>query len=99
VGADKEQDVPQARAGEVDILSYFLRNPQAADDLEGLARWRLPREVIHRTVEEISRALERLVQQGFLLKLVPRGSEPRFCLNSQKRPEAEELLARLLERR
>jgi hypothetical protein len=29
------------------IVSYFLRNPNAADTLEGIARWRLLEERIH----------------------------------------------------
>ncbi|MGH9447102.1 MAG: hypothetical protein ACRD3O_15410 [Terriglobia bacterium] len=97
--ADEERDMPEERAGEADVLGYFLRNPQASDDLEGVARWRLPSEVIHRSVEETSLALERLVQDGFLLKLASLGSEPRFCLNWKKRQEAEALLARMLKRR
>ena len=35
-----------------EILSYFLRNPQAADNLEGVARWRLLEQTVHRSVEE-----------------------------------------------
>jgi hypothetical protein len=50
-----------------EVLSYFLRNPQAADTLEGVARWRLLDEPVHRSVEEINQALEWLVAQGFLV--------------------------------
>lgn len=79
-----------------DILRYFLRNPQAADNLEGIARWRLLAEAIHRSVEETSMVLEWLVSQGVLLKLAPAGSEPVFCLNQEKQGEAEALLSRML---
>ncbi|HUY13343.1 MAG TPA: hypothetical protein VMX16_06900 [Terriglobia bacterium] len=72
-----------------DILNYFLRNPQAADDLEGLARWRLLREAIHRTIEETDRALEWLVEKGFLVKLSPPGSGAIFSLNFQNLGRAE----------
>jgi hypothetical protein len=80
-----------------DILRYFLRNPQAADNLEGIARWRLLTEAIHRSVEETSRVLEWLVSQGILLKFAPAGSDAVFCLNREKQREAESLLSELLQ--
>jgi hypothetical protein len=79
-----------------DVLSYFLRNPQAADNLEGIARWRLLSEAIHRTVEQTSQVLEWLVSQGVLLKVTAGGSEPVYCLNRGRRADAEALLAKML---
>ena len=79
-----------------DILGYFLRSPEAADNLEGVARWRLLREAIHRSIEETSQGLEWLVRQGVLLKLATPGSEPVFCLNQAKKAQAEALLAEML---
>jgi len=70
-----------------DILSYFLDNPQAADDLEGVARWRLLRQTIHRDVEETSQALDWLVQRGLLAK-VPTGGSAIFRLRAEQRAEA-----------
>jgi hypothetical protein len=79
-----------------DVLSYFLRNPQAADNLEGIARWRLLSEAIHRTVEQTSQVLEWLVSQGILSKLTAAGSEPVYCLNRGRIADAEALLAKML---
>jgi hypothetical protein len=79
-----------------DVLSYFLRHPQAADNLEGIARWRLLSESIHRTVEQTGQVLEWLVNQGVLLKLTPGGSDPVYCLNRGRKAEAEALLAKIL---
>jgi hypothetical protein len=76
-----------------DILSYFLRNPQAADDVEGLARWRLLREAIHRSIEETDHALEWLVEMGFLLKASPPGSNAIFSLNFQNLGRAESFVS------
>jgi hypothetical protein len=70
-----------------DILSYFLDNPQAADDLEGVARWRLLRQTIHRDVEETSRALDWLVQRGLLTRVLTTGSAI-FHLRAEQRAEA-----------
>lgn len=34
----------------LEILQYYLRHPEAADTLEGVARWRLLEQRIHHTV-------------------------------------------------
>jgi hypothetical protein len=81
-----------------DVLSYFLRNPQAADNLEGVARWRLLGEAIHRTVEETSQVLESLVSQGLLLKIGAHSSDPVYCLNWARKSDAQTALAELLRR-
>jgi hypothetical protein len=75
-----------------EILSYFMRNPYAADNLEGFARWRLLSEVVHRKVDETHLALSWLVEHGFLLETSSPGVEPTFSFNPEKRSEAERLL-------
>ncbi len=81
-----------ARAREV--LAYFLRNPRAADSLEGVARWRLMDERIHGSVEETAKVLEWLVTEGFLLTDSAEGSSPVFRLNPDKSAEAQQLLGK-----
>jgi hypothetical protein len=76
-----------------EVLNYFLRNAQAADSLEGIARWRLLDEVVRRKVEETRWALEWLVQRKFLRKTKVAGGEPVFSLNQKKIPEAKSFLA------
>lgn len=51
-----------------EILTYFLRNPQSCDDLEGVTRWRLPDQRIYETLRTTKNALEWLVREGFLVK-------------------------------
>lgn len=75
-----------------DVLRYFLRNPQAADNLEGGARWRLLNETIHRSLEETSRALDWLLAQGLLVEVATPGSGRAFRLNQEKRADAESFL-------
>ena len=69
-----------------------MRNPYAADNLEGFARWRLLSEVVHRKVDETHLALSWLVEHGFLLETSSLGVEPTFSFNPEKRSEAERLL-------
>jgi hypothetical protein len=77
-----------------DILRYFVRNPRAADDLEGVARWRLLRGLIHDRVEETSRGLRWLVEQHLLLRIpTPGRSGDIFLLNVEELARAESFLA------
>ncbi len=91
---DWEFQMPRRTGEEIakDILSYFLRNPHTADSLEGVARWRLLDETIHRSVIETNLALEWLVQQGYLVKVSTSNSEPIFCLNRESRAKAQAFL-------
>lgn len=75
-----------------EILSYFVRNPQAADNLEGIARWRLLNEFITRKVDETQRALTWLVANGYLRETSTTGSGLIYCLNPDKADQACDLL-------
>ena len=81
----KYQDL---RELEKEILRYFLRNPQSADSLEGVANWRLLDQVIHHALQDTNDALEWLVSQGYLLEDSTVGSERIYRLNLEKRDDA-----------
>jgi hypothetical protein len=74
------------------VLGYFMRNPEAADDLEGVARWRLLDEAVHRTVDETERAIVWLVRSGFLVETDTAGGGRVFHINEARRDEAENFL-------
>jgi hypothetical protein len=74
------------------ILSYFVRNPSVADSLEGIARWRLLEEAVHRNVTETEEALRWLVKEGYLVETSHSHSGRLFQFNAQKQAEAESLL-------
>ena len=75
-----------------EILSYFVRNPRAADSVEGVARWRLLDQAIHRSVEETHQALAWLVAEGFLCEATPAGSGTIFTLNAARSEQARRFL-------
>lgn len=75
-----------------EILSYFLRNPEATDSLMGIARWRLLHEVVHRSVTETEAGLKWLVKEGYLRELSVEGSEHLFQLDPAKHKEAQSFL-------
>ena len=76
----------------VQILNYFEHNPRAADSLEGIVRWRLMQEQIHRTVQETQLALEWLVQRGFVSEERRVSAGVLYKLNPEKQEEIQEFL-------
>jgi hypothetical protein len=74
------------------ILSYFVSNPSVADSLEGIARWRLLEEAIHRNVAETEEALRWLVKEGYLIETTHSHSGRLFQFNTEKQSDAESLL-------
>jgi len=74
------------------ILRYFLRNPQAADTLEGVAHWRLLDERVHQRVEDISQTLEWLVANGYLRKMTRVGSRTIFQLQQENQINAQKFI-------
>jgi hypothetical protein len=76
-----------------EVLNYFLRNPQAVDNLEGIARWRLLDEVVRRKVEETRKALEWLVRQKYLSKTMVPGGAPVFIINPDNIAKAKAFLS------
>jgi hypothetical protein len=75
-----------------EVLTYFVRHPHAADDLEGVARWRLRRAIIRARVEETSLALQWLVAKGFLQETPTTGSTTVFNVN----PDATDAIREFL---
>jgi hypothetical protein len=75
------------------ILNYFLRNSKAADTLEGIARWRLLEEQVHRSFQQTESALAWLVKQGFLEEAETVGSSRIFRLAPQGREKVARFLA------
>lgn len=83
----------------IEVLRYFVRHPANAESLEGLARWRLAEESIHRSVAEVDEALHWLVARGLLLDRSTLGTEATFSINPDRISQARDwLVSRLPER-
>lgn len=77
------------------VLGYFVRNRKTADTLEGVARWRLSEEQVHKSLRQTEAAVDWLVKQGYLEEVVPVGSKaPIFRLNPERRDDAIRFLAK-----
>ncbi len=83
---------PEIEDIEKHILRYFVRNPRAADSLEGITRWRLLQERIDYSFEQTRKALQWLVSQGYVLEETSPVSGPIFRLNPAKWEEIQALL-------
>jgi len=75
------------------VLSCFMRNPQAADTLEGIARWRLLEERLQRTMQQTDAAVRWLVTKGFLQEIEPAGSVKLYRLDPKGQENAAKFLA------
>jgi hypothetical protein len=73
------------------ILAYFLRNPDAADTAEGVARWRVMDEQIRHSVRETLVALKWLVAKGYLQESSSRSSGSIFRLRGDRSDERRKL--------
>jgi hypothetical protein len=78
-----------------EILDYFMRNPQAADTLEGIARWRLLEEAIDHVVEDTRAALEWLMAEGYLEERSTAHSPRIYSLKHEEVARARLLLGRV----
>jgi hypothetical protein len=76
------------------VLSYFVRNPQAADTLEGIARWRLLEEQLHHSLRQTDAAIQWLVDKGYLQAIQPVSSVRLFRLDPRRQQDAVKFLAR-----
>jgi hypothetical protein len=52
------------------ILGYLRTHPQAADTVAGIVEWWLPRYLHAEAVERVQAALDELVAQGWVEKIV-----------------------------
>ncbi len=75
-----------------EILSYFLRHPDAADSFDGIARWRLLEDIVRRSLAATEEGLKWLIEQGYLKQEPVPSGKPIFSLNTSKRKEAEEFV-------
>ncbi|HYX54404.1 MAG TPA: hypothetical protein VE783_13185 [Candidatus Limnocylindrales bacterium] len=75
------------------VLSYFVRNPQATDTLEGIARWRLLEEQLQRSLRQTDAAIKWLVEEGYLQAIQPVTSVRLYRLDPQRQEDAVQFLA------
>ena len=75
-----------------EILSYFLRHPDTADSLVGIARWRLMQENVRQSVERTEEALQWLLAAGYMREETRVATGRIFRLNVERREAAARFL-------
>ena len=76
-----------------EVLEHFLQNPKLVQDLEDVARWRMPHELATLTFDHVRRALMWLVEERFLVKETGQGVAARFRLNKEREADAWSFVA------
>jgi hypothetical protein len=67
VGAEVERGIDQLSE---EILRYLLAHPQAADTLEGIIAWWLPKPHRKMAREQVQQALDHLIARGLVTKTI-----------------------------
>jgi hypothetical protein len=76
----------------IQVLQYFLHNRNAADDLEGVVRFRLLDEVIRQQLEPVKAAIEWLVGEQILTARPMAGRDAIYSLNHSRVEHALQML-------
>lgn len=76
-----------------EVLEHFLQNPKLIQDLEDVARWRMPHELASLTFDHVRRALMWLVEEKFLVEETGQGLPARFRLNKERETDAWKFVA------
>ena len=72
--SDRSDRSPSADLTE-EILAYLNAHPRAADSLEGIVSWWLPRQRFELTRHRIQETLDKLVERGLIERIyLPDGS-------------------------
>jgi hypothetical protein len=64
------------------ILRYLDQNPHAADTLEGILEWWLPKQAIYEEEKVVKRALDEMVKRNLILTTRSSDARKHYRLNS-----------------
>lgn len=65
MGDTEESRIAQLRD---EILKYLAAHPRAADTVEGIANWWLPRQRYEEEIHKVQQVLDGLVERGLVAK-------------------------------
>ena len=74
------------------ILNYLVTQPTAKDTFQGIAEWWIMKEQINQSVDGISKALNKLVTEGFIVVKEFHDQERFYQLNEEKLPEIKRMI-------
>jgi len=75
---------------ELEILAYFLKNPDAQDTLEGIVGWWLLETYIRKQSALVKKALSDLVDQELIIAIQNVNAQIQYQVNKEKIQEIRE---------
>lgn len=75
-----------------EILAYLADNPGARDTWEGIVEWWLLEQKIQRESRRVARALEQLVEDGFVIRCQGPDGRAHYALNAERSEEVRRRL-------
>jgi hypothetical protein len=85
-------DDPKRQAAR-DILTYFLKHPEAQDTAEGIAEWWILEQEIQRRLDEVQQALQSLTEEGLLLSRRPAEAKTLYGVNPERLSDIQRFLS------
>lgn len=79
-GGQRKRESTQEAA--LKILRYLEQNPNAADTIEGILEWWLPRQSIYDEEKVVEQALDRLVKQNLIVTTLSSDAHKHYRLNT-----------------
>lgn len=79
---ESEQSQVDRLAGE--ILRYLREHPHASDNAEGIAKWWIKRQRLEETLEQVQRALDRLVARSLVEPHPGAGGGTRYMFRADR---------------
>lgn len=73
-----------------EILAYLVDHPSAQDTLEGILNWWLLERAIKFQKVQVKKALNELIDKGFIIERKSGSSEAHYRLNHRKMKEINE---------
>jgi hypothetical protein len=77
---------------ELEILAYFLKNPDSQDTLEGIIGWWLLETYIRKQSALVQKALSELVHKGLIIEIQHASAQLHYQVNKEKIQEIQERL-------
>lgn len=94
---EKDEFSPNELKVAYTILNYLNKHPSAKDTLHGITSWWILKDHIDQSVQRVSKALDFLVSQGFIIVKQYINQEKYYRINEEKFKEIRRTLREFVE--
>ena len=89
-GASSQHDTTREVA--LKILRYLDQNPNAADTVEGILEWWLPKQSIYEEEKVVKRTLDEMVKRNLILATRSSDARRHYRLNTERIQEIRRMI-------